>query len=100
MHERATSGSDTDPVGLVYIPQALQDAPTPGECMGGGQQEGYNYGREGASNASSGEGSVIGDLSEDADNSESDNEPVRERRPQRSTRGQLPVRYRDVYVLK
>ena len=34
MHERATSGSDTDPVGLVYIPQALQDAPTPGECMG------------------------------------------------------------------
>ena len=43
---------------------------------------------------------LIGDLSEDADNSESDNEPVRERRPQRSTRGQLPVRYRDVYVLK
>ena len=58
MREIATSGSDTDPVGLVYIPRHPQDAPTLGECMGGGQQEVSDCGEEGALTASSGGGGL------------------------------------------
>ena len=72
----------------------------PEAVLGGslGKVSDHESGR--ASNASSGEGSAMGGLSEDADNSESDNESVIVRRPQRNTRGQLPVRYREGYVLK
>lgn len=52
------------------------------------------------SDASLGEVSGLGDMSGDADDSGSDNESVESRRPQRSTRGQMPVRYHDEYVLE
>lgn len=111
-HRRAMPSSYTDSVELVYIPHTSQDAPTLDEGIGGGQGDVVDVeeetisdgsvgelptcGKEGNSDATYGEGCVIGGQSEDADDSESDNEPVRERRPQRSTRGQLPLRYRDV----
>lgn len=72
----------------------------PEAVLGGSLGEVSDHESGGTSNASSGEGSVMGGLVEDADNSESDNESVIVRRPQRNTRGQLPFRYREGYVLK
>lgn len=98
--QRTEPDSDTDPVGVVYIPHTPQAAPTPDEGMGGGQGELEGDERGTVSDVNLGGVSDLGDMSGDADDSGSDSEPVDSRRPQRSTRGQLPLRYQKNYVLE
>lgn len=101
-HKRTESSLDTDLVDLVYIPHCMpQDTTMSNRGAGSDQGVLQDAGQEVVSDVSLGERSATEDLSGDAEDSESDNVGAdKPGHPQRSTRGQLPVRYREGYVME